>query len=47
MKILRCVSLSTLDENSKVDKETLGIPLGLGLIVDNVLIEIGKRNGSL
>ena len=36
-----------LDENSKVDKETLGIPLGLGLIVDNVLIEIGKRNGSL
>jgi hypothetical protein len=24
-------------------KESLGIPLGLGLVVDNVLIEIGKR----
>ena len=36
-----------LDSESKVNEEELGIPLGVGLVVDNVLIEIGSRYGNL
>lgn len=36
-----------LDNEAKVTEEEMGIPLGLGLVVDNVLIEIGSRYGNL
>jgi hypothetical protein len=35
------------DEVDDATKEELGIPLGIGLIVDNVMIEIGTQYGKL